>query len=499
MLKGRFQKASLPLNYISLMFVKDNTSFSREAESKIGKLGTIFIKIFKRMRRLDMANTTDITKSSKRESLRPVPNEHRLFGLTTYIMLWISSMVVIQIFMIGQSYLPPAGQLNLFQAGVVTGIAALITGLLFVINSKPGIVYGIPFIVQARSSFGFNGARIASLIRVLPAVFWYGIGSWIGAAAMDFITQTIWGWGNIWLYFILFQIVQTYIAYFGINSIKWFDALLSVVVLGFLVYITIQLINVGGLKIADSWNTSGTWGMPFYAAITASVGVLITAVINNGDLSRYLENKPGYNWIGHLVGVVPMYVCMLVIGILSAAATGIWDPVQALVSVIPNAGVAVAMMVFIVVAQFTSNLTINIKPPALVLMETFNFTWGASVIIVGFLSIVTFPWLLISSSAFNTFIAFYSAFLGPLLGILLADFYFVHKQKLEVEALYENTIKYNWLGLGSLVIGGIFGVIFLPISWMVGLPISLLLYWAGYKFLPYYKAQKAVKGVDVPY
>ncbi|WP_160118456.1 NCS1 family transporter [Bacillus sp. V59.32b] len=442
-------------------------------------------------------SVTEITKSSKRESLNPVSNENRLFGLTTYITLWISSMVVIQIFMIGQSYLPPAGRLNLFQAGVVTIISAFLTGILFVINSKPGLIYGIPFIVQARSSFGYNGARIASLIRVLPAVFWYGIGSWIGAAAIDYITETIWGYSNIWLYFILFQVIQTLIAYFGISSIKWFDSLLSVVVLGFLIYITMQLINVGGLQISNNWNTEGSWGMPFYAAITASVGVLITAVINNGDLSRYLENKPGYNWIGHLVGIVPMYITMLVIGVLAAAATGIWDPVQAIVSVIPNPGVAVAMMFFIVVAQFTSNLTINIKPPALVLMETFNLSWGVSVIIVGILGILTFPWLLITSTAFNTFIAFYSAFLGPLLGILISDYYFVQKQQLHVESLYQNTIKYNWLGLGSLLIGGIFGVLFLDISWMVGLPISAVLYWAGYNYLPYYKTQKTAKEADV--
>ncbi|MEH7547913.1 MULTISPECIES: hypothetical protein [Bacillaceae] len=45
-----------------------------------------------------MANSTDITSQSKRESLNPVSNENRLFGLTTYITLWISSMVVIQFF-----------------------------------------------------------------------------------------------------------------------------------------------------------------------------------------------------------------------------------------------------------------------------------------------------------------------------------------------------------------------------------------------------------------
>jgi len=433
--------------------------------------------------------TSELNQNSKRESLRPVPYDKRIFGLLTYITLWISSMVVIQLFMIGQSFLPPAGGLNLFQAGVVTVVSALFIGWLFVVNSKPGMEHGIPFIVQARLPFGYNGARIASLIRVIPAVFWYGIGSWIGASAIDYITQTIWGWGNIWLFFILFQVLQTAIAYYGIQSIKWFDSVLSVVIMGFLIYIIYQLFNVGSVKVAESWSSTGTWGLPFFAAITASVGILITAVINNGDLSRYLENSRKNNWIGHLVGIVPMFILMLGIGILSAAVTGIWDPIQALVSIIPNPAVAVAMMIFIVVAQFTSNLTINIEPPAIVLMETFNIKWGVSVIIVGVLSIATFPWLLISSSGFYTFIGFYSAFLGPLLGILIADYYLVRKQSYDIEKLYDESVKYNWLGLGSLLIGGVIGVFFLEISWMVSLPISLVLYWGGHLVLPNYKSQ----------
>ncbi|KIL44602.1 cytosine/purines uracil thiamine allantoin permease [Jeotgalibacillus soli] len=432
-------------------------------------------------------DTTELNKNSRRDSLRPVPNQNRIFGMTTYITLWISSMVVIQLFMIGQSFLPPVGNLNIIQAALVTIISAFIIGIFFVVNSKPGMVHGIPFIVQARLPFGYHGARIVSLIRVIPAIFWYGIGSWIGASAINYVTQTIWGYSNIWLYFILFQVLQTIIGYFGIKSIKWFDSLLSVVVLGFLGYIVYQLISVGNINMATSWNTAPDWGMPFFAAITASVGILITAAINNGDLSRYLKNDAKHNWVGHIVGIVPMFIIMLAIGVLSAAATGIWDPVQALVSVIPNPAVAVAMMIFIVVAQFTSNLTINIEPPALVLMEIFNLKWGHSVIIVGILSIVTFPWLLITSSSFSTFIAFYSAFLGPLLGILISDYYFVRRQKVNIDAMYENTVKYSWLGLGSLFIGGIIGVIFLPISWMVSLPISTFLYWAGCTYIPTFK------------
>lgn len=433
--------------------------------------------------------TSELTQNSRRSSMDPIPNNERIFGLPSYIAMWVSSMVVIQIFIVGQSFLPPSGSLNIVQAIWVTIISSFILWIMFVLNSAPGIKYGIPFIVQARSSFGYKGARIASLIRVIPAVFWYGIGSWIGASAMVFITETIWGWGNIWVFFILFQVAQTAIAYFGIKSIKWFDSALSVVVLGFLIYILYQIIQLGGLSLSENWTAGGSWGQPFFVAITASVGVLITASINNGDLGRYLENKPKNNWIGHFVGIVPMFILMLLIGILSAAATGIWDPIQALVSVIPSPIVAVAMMFFIIVAQFTTNLTINIKPPALVLVEMFDMKWGIAVIVVGILSIATFPWLLLTSAAFNQFIAFYSAFLGPLLGILLADYYLIRKQKINVEEYYDQQVSYNWLGIGTLIVSGIVGIIFLPISWMVSLPLSVLLYWGGYQVVPVYKKE----------
>lgn len=440
-------------------------------------------------------SSTELNKSSRRESLQPVPNDSRVFGLSTYIPFWISSMVVIQIFIVGQTFVPPNGSLNMFQAIVAACISAIIVALMFVVNSYPGMKYGIPFIVQARSPFGYIGARIASLIRVIPAVFWYGIGSWIGADAISYITESYWGWSVTPINFIMFLAVQTALAYFGIQAARWFNALLSVVVIGFLIYINVQLLSVGNLEVSASWQTAGSWGLPFYASITAAVGILLTGSINNADISRYLKNSKRKNWIGHSAGIIPTFLLLVFTGILAAVVTGIWDPIQALVSVVPNPTVAVMMLIFIIVAQVTTNLTLNIIPPAMVLMETFNVRWGISTIIVGVLGIVTFPWVLLTNAVFNTFIGYYSAFLGPLLGILITDYYIVRKRKFAMSSLYETRTKYNWLGLGSLVIGGAFGILFLPISWMVSLPISSFLYWIGYKTIPVYK-QELIKQAE---
>src|SRR5699024_2458647 len=111
-----------------------------------------------------------LNSGSRHEALDPVSSENRIIGIWTYILFWISSMVVIQTFVVGQTYVPPNGVLNTYQAVVASIVAGIIIALMFVMNAQPGMKYGIPFIVQTRSSFGYIGARYAALIRVLPAV-----------------------------------------------------------------------------------------------------------------------------------------------------------------------------------------------------------------------------------------------------------------------------------------------------------------------------------------
>ena len=431
-----------------------------------------------------------LNSGSRREALNPISNENRIFGISTYIPFWISSMVVIQTFVVGQTFVPPNGVLNTYQAVVASIVAGFIIAVMFVVNGQPGMKYGIPFIVQTRSSFGYIGARYAALIRVLPAVFWFGIGSWIGATGISYITETFWGWSNSLFYFILFMIIQTILVYFGIETAKWFNTLLSIIVFGFMIYVNVKLFSVGGEKLQTTWDTVGSWGLPFFAAISTGVGTLITGAINISDISRYLKNRVVNNVAGNFIGIFPFHTLMILTGILAAAVTGIWDPIQALVSVMTNDTIALLLVVFIIASQITTNITLNIIPPAMQLVETFNLKWGISTIIVGVLGSFSFPWILLTSNVFDKFIGFYSAFLGPLLGILIADYYIVRKRNYNVDNLYKDTIKYNWIGIGSLIIGGIFGLIFIKLSWMVSLPISAALYLVGNKLIPKYKVEE---------
>lgn len=428
--------------------------------------------------------TTLGAHSTSVQALAPVPEDKRIFGTISYTLMWWSSMIVIQAFVLGQGMLPPAGELNLIQALVVTFLAFLvILPVLFSLNAVPGLRMGIPYMVQCRPAFGFKGSYVAGAIRGIPAFFWYGIGSWIGASAITHLTNQFFGFGNIWVVFILFQIAQTFLAYYGIESIKWFETSMAVVIFIIMAYMLMTLVSHPSAGIKESWQHAGSWGMPFFLSLTAACGMIITTAVSISDFSRFLTNKPSANWLGHVIGLFPPNFFIVILGILAAATSGIWDPVEALYSLAPSPLLGAILLIFIVLAQFTTNITNNIVAPAMTLIDIFKITWGRAVIITGVISILTCPWILLGSDNFFKFIAYYAAFLGPTLGILLADYYIVRKQQYNVEDLYkEQDGEYSYPrgysknGLISLVVGFIAAIMVFELSWIIGLLVSGIVY-----------------------
>lgn len=421
----------------------------------------------------------------RRDGLLPVPEGSRVFGLGSYVLMWWASLIVIQIFVLGANMMPPAGGLNIFQAVVVMAAASVLVIVFLSINGTPGLKYGIPFAVQCRSAFGRRGAVVPEVLRILPAIAWYGVGSWIGALSVNAVMSTLFGWGSYTaLYFILFTIIQTVIAWYGINSIKVFDASTSLIIFAAMAYFLFVIFRQESVALREAWFTAGTWGMPFWTAMTAAVGILATVMLNISDLTRHLAPaSQKTNWLGHVFGILPPWMFIFAMGIITATVAGQGDPVAGLMQVAPSVGVGVALLVFIVLAQVTTNLTINILPPTMVFQDIFNLTWKQGAVLTGILSVVTFPWILLSSAWFFTFINFYAAFLGPILGIMLSDYWITRRQDLSVDDLYAGRGSAYWFHRGfspaafvTLALATTVSLIFLNISWFVGLPLAFVLH-----------------------
>jgi NCS1 family nucleobase:cation symporter-1 len=423
------------------------------------------------------------------DSIEPTAAHGRVFSTASYVFMWWSSLIVIQAFVLGQALLPPIGKLNLFQALLIMTLAALVFVVMLSLNGQPGLKLGIPFAIQTRPAFGIRGSKVAEFLRAVPAIIWYGIGTWIAALAVDGILKTLTGFTApyvTYVYFVVLQIAQTALAYRGIRTMKWFNVSGSAVITAVMLYMLVHILTEYGFQMQESWRAPANWGTPFWVGLTTAIGVLATVTLNISDMTRHLERSQKAIWWGHLLGVVPPWFFMLFLGIAAGAAVGIWDPVQALMQLSPNPVVLVILLVFILIAQFTTNLTINILPPALIFMETFRIRWGAAVVITGVLGALSCPWLLMANAgAFFGFILYYSALLGPILGVMLADYYFIRRRELNVRQLYvaDATSEYwyrggfNIAGLLAILIPGIATMIWwLPVSWLIGVPAGFLLY-----------------------
>lgn len=422
------------------------------------------------------------------DGINPVPISHRTMSPMDYAMVFWSSTIVVQIMVVGQYLLIPIGKLNFLQVIVVGIVSSIILSFCMTFNGIPGMRYGIPFIIQARTGFGIKGARIIAFVRSIPGICWNGIGCWIGAMSLDAVTQQLFGFGNLWIYFFLILFAQTFLAYKGINSIKWFDIVMSIVIFAMLIYFFYVVLASGKIDFAKALEVKGNWGFAFWAGVMAATANYTTAILNSSDIMRHI--KPGSekkikanSAFASFFGIIPPWMFMVLSGMLIGLATGAKDPIEGLVQLAPNPLFGIILLIFIILAQVTSNLTLNILPPALAIQDAFGLSWKKGVVIVGFLSVLTAPWLLFSSNYFFLFQNFYSCFLGPGLGVLIADYYFIRKQKLNLDLLYaqedniyEYSNGYSPAGMISLIVAAILSFIFINYSWFVGFPSSIIIY-----------------------
>jgi NCS1 family nucleobase:cation symporter-1 len=426
-----------------------------------------------------------MSNKSDTEGLEPISSEQRSMGLLHYIPVWWSSIIVVQIFAVAFFAVYPQGNLSVEQVILATIISALILGILYILNGFPGYEEGVPYAIQTRSAFGTKGSIIPNIFRIIPAIAWMGIGNWIAAEAIYTITSTLFGFGYVRLYFILFLILNILLAMEGVTSIKWFDSVAAGIIVVLLSYTAYVILTTQGIS-PRILNYEGSWGWKFIGLIGTSVGVLITGALNISDMSRHLENDDGTRThiLGHILGVAPAVVFMLLIGVLFGISAGSANPVAAVMEVAPTPLFGTIMLLFILFAQISTNLTLNILPPTHVFQDTLDISWESGVILTGILSIVTFPWALFTSSLFSLFINFYSIFLGAIVGVMLADYWIVRERELDVNALYEDgPISKNWYmrgfclsGVFSLLIGTIASLPVIEVSWMVGLPVSFISY-----------------------
>lgn len=346
------------------------------------------------------------------------------------------------------------GGMSMLQAGMIVFLGQLVILVPILLNSHAGAKFGIPSPIFWRSAFGFNGAYITGILRVLMAAGWFGITTWIGGGAFNTIFNvTIPGWKGfafgIWISFGLFYLIQIAIIMGGMKLIKYFEAiscpLLIFWLLGLLYWAWSSAGGFGPIASRPAQFTSSKdfWKF-FIPAFTANVGYWATFTLNITDFTRYAKNQKA-QLIGQIIGLPTGTFALAIVGGLVTSATvvifgeAIWDPVVLTERV--GTPIFVTLMMFsIIIATLTTNIAANAVAPAtdIAILSQGRLSIKQSILTLFVISFLMRPWHILSNLSAYVFswLLGISAILGPVAGICIIQYYFISKMELEVEELY---------------------------------------------------------------
>ena len=414
-----------------------------------------------------MQDTEKLNPSLTNKDLAPIPQNKRTWGTWNYAALWISMSLCIPTYMLASSLIQ--GGMNWWQAILTIFLGNAIVLIPMILNGHAGAKYGIPFPVLARASFGTKGANIPAMLRAIVACGWFGIQTWIGGASFYNLIRA---WNpsleeiNVtglfpqllpFLCFFVFWLLNMFIVFLGVESIRKllvFKAIfLPVAALALLFWAINAAHGLGPIldqpsKFADS----GSFFKFFFPALTGMVGFWATLSLNIPDFTRYAKSqKAQVN--GQVIGLPPSMTLFAFIGVVVTSATIImygnpeWDIVK-LAGRFENKVMVSIAMTGIIISTLATNIAANIVSPANdfsnLSPQKINFKTGGY--ITGIIGILIFPWKLIAdpNGYIFTWLIAYSSLLGPVGGIMIADYFFIRKKNLTADDLYRHGGIYSY-------------------------------------------------------
>ncbi len=414
------------------------------------------------------------------EDLAPVTWDHRKWGLGSFAALWISMSACIPTYMLASSLI--GGGMNWWEAILTVFLGNLIVLIPMVLNAHAGTKYGIPFPILCRASFGTRGANLPALLRALVACGWFGIQTWIGGSAIYKILAIFFPGlaapGQL-ACFLFFWAINMWVVYLGIDSIRFLLNIKAPLLIGLgLLLLFWAYRAAGGFGPILSQPSAFDPGQPkagqfysfFFPALTGMIGFWATLSLNIPDFSRYAKSQRD-QIIGQTLGLPLTMALYAFIGVAVTSATTIiygqtiWDPTDVLAR-FKNPVLLIVAMLALCIATLATNIAANVVSPAndFSNLSPRKISFRTGGLITGIIGVLIMPWKLVAdpSGYIFTWLIGYSALLGPIGGIMIADYFVVRRRQLNVGALYDGEGQYRYTNGISLVAVTAFVLAVLP-------------------------------------
>jgi NCS1 family nucleobase:cation symporter-1 len=403
--------------------------------------------------------------------LAPTTAAQRTWKARHFAALWLGMVIAVPAYMLAAGLIEQGMSASQAVWAVLLGNVIVLVPMLLI--GHAGAKWGVPYAVLARASFGWRGARAPALARAIVACGWYGIQTWIGGGALLTLLGVMVGKSLVGpmvpvlgigvgqlLSFAAFWAIQLLFVTKGLETVRKLEtwtAPVKILVCGLLVWWALSkaggigpilhepsAYDAGGAKAGRFWKDFGP-------AVTAMTGYWATLALNIPDFTRFARTQRD-QIVGQVVGLPGPMALLATMSVIVTSATvliygkPIWDPVALSGNI---GGIAVLVGLLIISLDTVScNIAANLVGPA----YDFSALWPKKIsyrtggYITAAIGVLIMPWKLLESTQGYIFVWLtgYGALLGPVAGILIADYWLLRRARLDVEALYDRTGRYTY-------------------------------------------------------
>ncbi|HYO10017.1 MAG TPA: cytosine permease, partial [Tepidisphaeraceae bacterium] len=273
--------------------------------------------------------------------------------------------------------------------------------------------------------------------------------------------------------FFLFWAIQVYFIVKGLEGIKWLESFSApLLLLGGVALLWWAASRAGGLGhvLSESHrlhkDPKPFWSV-FPAHLTANVAYWSTLSLNIPDFTRYARSQKS-QMLGQAIGLPFTMAAFAFIGIAVTSATLILygetiEKPEVLVGKFTSIPVLLFATLVIFLAQLSTNMAANVVSPSndFSNLNPRRIGYVTGGLITACIGVLMMPWKLYGSYAgyVFTWLIGYGSLMGAIGGIMIADYWVVRRQRLDLPALFDPRGRYsyggggvNWRAIAALVL-----------------------------------------------
>ncbi|TVY44681.1 putative permease [Lachnellula subtilissima] len=417
----------------------------------------------------------------------PVEPSRRTWSGYTFVLYWFSDLVTYSTWANGAAVV--ALGLSPSDAIWIVFVAAMCNAIPTVMNGAIGADLHIPFPIAVRASYGYWLAYFCVVSRGILALFWFGVQSSGGATAITQMITAIWPSYALlhnslpasagittkgMISYFIYHVVQTPFLFIKTEKLKWMFLTKTILVppmaLAMVIYLAVAARHAPDFWDQKSTVTGSARAWLWLSSMTSITGGFSTLAVNIPDFARFAK-KPG-SQVWQLPFIPIFKILVSIFGVVGAAASKplygkvLWSPLDILAEWQGSHGGRAAAF-FCAALWCLAQICVNISANSVsfgnditsLFPKYFNIRRGVIfAMLVGGFGMV--PWIILSNAkTFLNFMSAYAVFMAPIAAIMLTDYWFIKRRKIDVPALYDPEGIYgkcvrvpNWRSLAIMIL-----------------------------------------------